>query len=79
MPFYRTDNNLPQPDRMNSLANRVSKVIAPIITGELDAGATAEEILGLIVQTVGCEISEQTLLRACGVRKAEREQTRTNM
>ena len=78
MPFYRTDNNRPQPDRMNSLTKRVSNVIAPIITDELNAGATAEEILGLIMQTVGCEVSSQTLLRTCAERKAEREQTQRN-
>jgi hypothetical protein len=73
MAFYRDSKNRPNPYRMNSLTDRVRSVIAPIVADELNAGATAEEILGVIVQTAGCEVSSQAVVRATKERRAELE------
>lgn len=72
MPFYMNDNNTPRPSAQISLDNRLRDAIDSIIEDELDAGATSEELLGMIVSHVSNMIGEKTIMRQLLLRRAQR-------
>jgi len=71
MTYYRTEKNRPT-EKLSLLDHKIIVSLRPIIKEELEAGATAEEILGGIISIVSCEVSSQTLLRTCVERQAEK-------
>ena len=73
MPFYMTDKNRPVPEKRRRLHDRLYDATHQIIVDELDAGATSEELLGMMISFISNDIGEQTILRQIAIRKAERE------
>jgi len=73
MPFYMTPKNRPVPATQSSLQDRLYSATHKIIVDELDAGATSEELLGMMISFISNDIGEQTILRQIAIRKKERE------
>jgi|3_EtaG_2_1085321.scaffolds.fasta_scaffold294348_1 hypothetical protein len=73
MPFYRTDEDNPIPETRNSLYERLHDANKQIITDELDAGATTDELCGMILSFIDCLVGEQSILRASTRRREERK------
>ena len=69
MPFYMTDQNTPVPSAQMSLGDRLEDVISPIVEEELNAGATSEELLGMIVSHVTNIIAQKTIMRQVALRR----------